>query len=111
MIRMRHLLTMQLMASLLMAVMLLVHITKVFHFHSVDNHNRLNKRENGINKATAFHGSCSICEFQLAKEIPFTGEIQLLIATVYPALTYSRLLASLNTNSLLIAEGRGPPKV
>lgn len=99
------------MASLLMAVMLLVHIAKVFHSHSVDNHNRLDKLENGINKATAFHGSCSICEFQLAKEIPFTGEIQLLIAPVYTALTYSSLLTSLNTIPLLIAEGRGPPKV
>lgn len=61
-------------------------------------------------KAGSPHGSCNICEFQLAKDIPFTGESVLLIAPVHTSPTYSRLLTAINPDRLYILEGRGPPQ-
>ncbi|NII26455.1 hypothetical protein HB364_15300 [Pseudoflavitalea sp. X16] len=109
MYRTRHAHTRQLIALLLMAVMLLVHITKVLHTHASNSHGPLCKQENVISQNGPIHCACTICEFQLAKDTPFTGEIQLVIAPVHIAPTYSRLLTSINPDRLFIIEVRGPP--
>jgi hypothetical protein len=104
----RHAHTKQLIALLLTAVLVFVHITKLIHKHPSHNGSQLCKQEQVIGKAGLLH-SCSICEFQLAKDVPFTGEIILVLAPVHAALTYSRLLTSLNSDHLIILESRGPP--
>jgi len=102
--------TRQLIALLLMAVLVFVHITKLMHTHPAANAGHCCKQENVIEKAGPVHGACSICEFQPGKDASFTGEIQLVIAPVYTAPTYSRLLTSIITERLFIIEGRGPPR-
>jgi hypothetical protein len=111
MYRTKHAHTKQLIALLLMAVMIFVHVAKVLHTHPSPDNNKVCKQEKVIGKAGAVHNACSICEFQLAKDVPFTGEIQLIIAPVSTAPTYSRLLTSINPDRLFINEGRGPPQV
>lgn len=110
MYRTKHAHTRQLIAILLMAVMLFVHVTKVLHTHTAYNTSHPCKQENVITKAGPVHGACNICEFQLAKDVPFTGELLLTIGSVHVAPTYSRLLTAINPNRLIVTEGRGPPR-
>lgn len=109
MYRTRHVNTRQLIALLLMAVMLLVHITKVLHTHASNNAGPLGKQENVISQNGPIHTSCTICEFQLAKDAPHINESVLVVAPVYTAPTYSRLLTAINPDRLFNMEGRGPP--
>lgn len=110
MYRTRHVHTRQLIALLLMAVMILVHVTKALHTHTAYSTDHSCQQENMLTKADPLHSACTICEFQLTKDTPFTGEIQLVIAPVHIAPTYSRLLTSINPDRLFITEGRGPPR-
>lgn len=110
MYRFRHIHTRQLIALLLMSVMVLVHAVKALHTHTAYNADHHCRQENVLTKAGALHSACNICDFQPAKDTPFTGEIQLVIAPVHMAPTYSRLLTSINPDRLFITEGRGPPR-
>lgn len=110
MYRIRHAHTRQLIALLLIAVMSLVHVAKALHTHASYHTAHSCSQENVIAKAVAQHGSCAICEFQVAKDAPFTGEVILVIAPVHAAPTYSRLITSINPDRLFISEGRGPPR-
>jgi hypothetical protein len=110
MYRKRHAYTRQLIALLLIAVMTLVHIAKALHTHPSSHSTHYCQQENIITKAHAVHASCSICEFQLAKDAPFTGNAILVIAPVHTAPTYSRLITAINPDRLFISEGRGPPQ-
>jgi hypothetical protein len=101
--------TKQLIALLLMAVLVLVHVMKGLHTHTPANSTNSCLQENVITKASAQHSSCSICEFQLARDTTFTGEIAFLVAPVHTAPTYTRLLTSINPDRLFVTEGRGPP--
>jgi hypothetical protein len=110
MYRARHAYTRQLIAGLLMAVMLLVHVSKALHSHATSNSDHLCKQENVVGKAGPVHGACNICEFQLAKDASFSSDVLLAIAPVYAAPTYSSLLTAINPDRLFITEGRGPPQ-
>lgn len=110
MYRTRHAHIQQLIALLLMAVLLLTHVTKVLHTHASYGNGHPVQQENVIVQADPIHAPCSICEFQLAKDASFTGEQLLVIAPVYTAPTYSRLLTAINPDGLFIPENRGPPK-
>lgn len=105
----RHAHTKQLISALLMIILVLVHLTKALHIHPSNKIAHHSQHENIITKATTVHGSCAICEFQLAKDAPFTGELLLVIAPVHTAPTYTRLLTSINPSRLFTIEGRGPP--
>ncbi|AXY74278.1 hypothetical protein D3H65_09955 [Paraflavitalea soli] len=105
----RHAHTKQLISALLMMLLVLVHLTKALHIHPSGNTGHHCHQENIITKATMVHGSCAICEFQLAKDAPFTGEVLLVIAPVHIAPTYTGLLTSINPSRLFTVEGRGPP--
>lgn len=105
----RHAHTKQLISALLMIILVLVHLTKALHIHPSNNAGPHSHQENIITKATTVHGPCAICEFQLAKDAPFTGELLLVIAPVHTAPTYTRLLTSINPSRLFTIEGRGPP--
>jgi Tfp pilus assembly protein PilV len=109
MYRFQHIHTRQLIALLLLSVMMLVHAVKALHTHTAYNTDHACHQENMIAQAGAIHSACDICDFQLAKDAPFTGEIQLVIAPVNIAPTYSRLLTSINPDRLFVTEGRGPP--
>jgi hypothetical protein len=87
----------QLVALLLMTVMLLVHVVKLVHTHESSKH-------------SVTHSTCNICEFQLAKDTCFTGELLFIIAPVHIAPTYSRLLTAINPDRLFALDGRGPPQ-
>jgi hypothetical protein len=91
--------------------MTLVHVAKAMHTHASNNTAHSCKQENILTKGATAHGHCSICEFQLAKDAPFTGEVVLVIAPVYAAPTYSRLITAINPDRLDISESRGPPQV
>lgn len=103
--------TRQLIALLLIAVMTLVHVAKALHTHTSYNTTHSCKQENTLAKGGTVHGHCSICEFQLAKDAPFTGEVVLVIAPVYTAPTYSRLITAINPDRLYLSDSRGPPQV
>lgn len=90
--------------------MIFVHAVKVLHTHPAPVGSHHSKHTSIICKADNLHSSCSICEFQLAKDAPFTGEILLTIAPVYVSPTYSRLLTTINPERLFIIDGRGPPQ-
>ena len=92
-----------------MIILVLVHLTKALHIHPSNNAGSHSQQENSITKATTVHGSCAICEFQLAKDAPFTGELLLVIAPVYTSPIYTWLLTSINPSRLITIEGRGPP--
>ena len=89
-----------------MAVMLLVHVTKALHTHASVSSSHTTGHEQAYAKS---HAHCSICEFQLAKDTPFTGDILIQITPAFFSPTYSRLLTSLNTDPVFVIEGRGPP--
>lgn len=110
MYRTRHVHTKQLIALLLMTVMLLVHVSKALHTHTAYSKDHSCQLENTLTKAGGKHSPCSICEFQLAKDAPFTGEIELIIAPVHIAPTYSRLLTSINPDHSFLTGSRGPPR-
>ncbi|HEY1199884.1 MAG TPA: hypothetical protein VGE79_02835 [Niastella sp.] len=90
--------------------MLFVHAVKILHTHPALISSHHSKHTSIICQADVLHSSCTICEFQLAKDAPFTGEIVLVIAPVHVSATYSRLLTSINPDRLLTIEGRGPPQ-
>lgn len=94
-----------------MAVMLFVHIVKLVHTHASLDQSRHVKQEDSISKAAPVHDYCGICEFQLAKDASFTGEVLLVIAPVSSAPTYTRLITAINPDRLLLPDGRGPPAV
>ncbi|WP_205513238.1 hypothetical protein [Longitalea arenae] len=102
--------TRQLIALLLVAVMTLVHLAKAFHSHASYNTSHSCKQENIFIKGALSHAECSICEFQLAKDTPFTGELILVIAPVYTGPTYSRLITAINPDRLFVSDSRGPPQ-
>lgn len=108
--RFGHIHTKQLIALLLLSVMMLVHAVKALHTHTAYSTDHTCQQENVLTKAGIVHGACDICDFQLAKDSPFTGDIQLVIAPVHVAPTYSRLLTSINPDRFFILEGRGPPR-
>ncbi|WP_315814862.1 hypothetical protein [Paraflavitalea speifideaquila] len=110
MYRARHIPTRQLIALLLLSVMMLVHAVKALHTHNSFSSDHSSFQENVLTKAGAIHSTCDICDFQLAKDAPFTGELLLVIAPVHIAPTYSRLLTSINPDRLFVTEGRGPPR-
>jgi hypothetical protein len=89
-----------------MAVMLFVHVAKALHTHPSNGLSRTALHEQTYAKA---HTHCSICEFQLAKDAPFTGEILIQITPAFLSPIYSRLLTSINTDPLFVIDGRGPP--
>jgi hypothetical protein len=90
--------------------MLFVHAVKILHTHPASISSHQYKHTGIICQADVLHSSCTICEFQLAKDTPFTGEIVLVIAPVHVSSTYSRLLTTINPDRLLTIEGRGPPQ-
>jgi hypothetical protein len=102
--------TRQLIALLLVAIMMLVHVAKALHTHASYNSDHSCKQESILTKGGVLHGHCSICEFQLAKDATFSGEVVLVIAPVYTAPTYTRLITAINPNRLFISESRGPPQ-
>lgn len=108
--RIRHIHTRQLIALLLLSVMILVHAVKALHTHTAYSTDHSCQQENMLTEASAVHSACDICDFQLAKDTPFTGDILLVIAPVHIAPTYSRLLTSINPDRLFVTEGRGPPR-
>lgn len=105
----RHAYYRQFIALLLTSVMIFVHAVKVLHTHPAATGSHHSKHTSIIGHADNLHSSCAICEFQLAKDAPFTGEILLVVAPVHVSSTYSRLLTSINPDRLFIIEGRGPP--
>ncbi|OQP59017.1 hypothetical protein [Niastella populi] len=102
--------TRQLIALLLIVVMTLVHVAKVVHTHASYNSDHSCKQENILTNGGAVHGACSICEFQLAKDASFTGEVILVLAPVYTAPTYCRLITAINSDRLRVSDSRGPPQ-
>jgi hypothetical protein len=86
-----------------------VHAVKLLHHHAGSSCSQHSKQTSIITQTDNLHG-CTICEFHLAKDTPFTGEILLVIAPVHLSSTYSRLLTSINSDRLFITEGRGPPQ-
>lgn len=102
--------TRQLIALLLIAVMLFVHASKALHTHTSPGTHLHGKQAMEITSSASTHHTCTICEFQLAKDKPFTGQIVLAIAPVHIAPTYSRLLTAINPDRLFVTEGRGPPR-
>jgi hypothetical protein len=102
----RQLQTRQLIALLLMAVMTLVHVTKALHTHTTDTSSHTTGHEQAFAKG---HAHCSICEFQLAKDTPFTGDILTQIIPAFFSPIYSRLLTAINADPLFVIDGRGPP--
>ena len=111
MYRIRIAYTRQLIALLLIAVMSLVHAAKALHTHASYSTDHSCKQENILTKAATVHGPCSICDYQLAKDAPFTGEVVLVIAPAYTAPTYCRLITAINPDRFSISESRGPPHV
>jgi hypothetical protein len=107
----KHTPTRQLVALLLMAVMVFVHVVKVLHTHSRQDIASFCKQENTITQAHAAESVCSICEFQLAKDVPFIGQPFLVIAPVHFSPTYSRLLTAIHPDRFFIVDSRGPPSV
>lgn len=101
--------TRQWIALLLLAVMTLVHATKSLHSHTSFTQHHDCKHEQVLAQAGNHH-TCSICEFQLAKDTPFTGELTFRIAPVHVAPTYTALLTAINPHRLFTTEGRGPPQ-
>jgi hypothetical protein len=89
-----------------MAAMLFVHVVKALHTHATDSvsHTALHKQTYA--KA---HTPCSICEFQLAKDTPFTGDILIQITPAFLSPIYCRLLTAINADPLFVIDGRGPP--
>src|SRR5688572_23005794 len=102
----RHLHNRQLIALLLIAVMSLVHVTKVLHTHTSAISSHTHGHEQTYAKG---HAHCSICEFQLAKDTPFTGDILIQITPAFFSPVYSRLLSAVNPDPLFVIDGRGPP--
>jgi hypothetical protein len=94
-----------------MAVMFLVHVTKVLHTHASSSSLCKAHHEQVYAKASIVHAACSICDFQLAKDASFTGEVLVQIAPVFLSPTYSRLLTSINVHPLLTLDSRGPPSI
>jgi hypothetical protein len=90
--------------------MIFVHAVKVLHTHPASNASHHYKHTGIISETGNLHGACTICEFQLAKDAPHVGEILLVIAPVHVSAIYGRLLTSINSDCLFIAEGRGPPQ-
>lgn len=105
----RHAHTRQLIALLLTSVMILVHAIKILHTHSSTGISR-HSTQTAIISEGNFHEPCAICEFQLAKDAAYTGEILMVIAPVYTSGIYARLLTSINSDRLFITESRGPPQ-
>ena len=101
--------TRQLMAILLIAVMALVHVVKALHTHSLHNTCRSYGQETEIKMAGHVHETCSICEYHFNKDTSLTSQPVLVIAPVYAAPTYSRLITAINSDRLFTTEGRGPP--
>jgi hypothetical protein len=89
-----------------MAVMLFVHVAKALHTHASNSVSRNSLHEQTCSKA---HSPCSICEFQLAKDAPFTGDILMHITPAFLSPIYCRLLTAINTDPLFVIDGRGPP--
>lgn len=89
-----------------MAVMLFVHVTKTLHTHASGHASCTTSHEQAYSKA---HVSCSICEFQLAKDTPFTGDILIQLSPVFLSPIYCRLLTAINADPLFVIDGRGPP--
>ena len=110
MYRTRHAHTRQLIAGLLMAVLLSVHVVKALHTHAAYGPGA-GQQENVISQNGPIHSACSICEFQPAKDAPLISGFVLLAAPVYTAPTYCRLLTAINPDRFSIIEGRGPPHV
>lgn len=110
MYRNSHVYTKQLIAVLLMAVMVLVHAGKTMHHHGPCTGGHKSKHPPAAKQLSQVHPACSICDFQLAKDTPFTGDITLVIAPVTTAPTFSRLLTSINPDRLFVTDGRGPPR-
>ncbi|WP_276483465.1 hypothetical protein [Paraflavitalea pollutisoli] len=109
MYRRRYIQTRQLIALLLLAVMMIVHVTKSLHTHAPAGHASNCHQEQVIAQAASHH-HCSICEFQLSKDTTFTGDITFRIAPVHAAPTFTALLTAINPHRLVTTEGRGPPQ-
>lgn len=105
----RHAHTRQLTALLLIAVMVFVHVIKSGHTHPLIPDSAAHQQEKVIVPQSVQHGTCTICEFQLAKDASFTSEPLLLIAPVHAAPIYGRLLTNILPARLFIAGDRGPP--
>jgi hypothetical protein len=99
--------TRQLMALLLIAVMLLVHVAKALHTHPFYN---TESQETAFKAGSHAHESCSICEYHFTKDATHTNKPVLVIAPVYTGLTYTRLITTINSDHLFILESRGPPR-
>jgi hypothetical protein len=91
---------------LLMAAMLFVHVAKALHTHTPNSLSPTALQKQIYAKA---HTPCSICEFQLAKDTPFTGEIRIQISPAFLSPIYSRLLTAIHADPLFVIDGRGPP--
>ncbi len=94
-----------------MAIFLFVHVVKGAHTHAAYDQSHSVKHGNTIGEASPGHDYCDICEFQLAKDAVFTGEVLLVIAPVNTAPTYTRLITAINPDRLFLPDGRGPPAV
>jgi hypothetical protein len=110
MYRKAHAHTRQFISGVLLAIVVLVNITKTLHTNHSSGLYHFCKNENAIVKTGAIHNACAICEFQLAKDAPFTGELIFTIAPVQISPTYCRLLTAINPDRLLCVDGRGPPQ-
>jgi hypothetical protein len=106
MLSLRHLHSKQLTALLLIVVMSLVHVTKALHTHA----SVISSHTNGHKQTyTQAHTHCSICEFHLAKDTPFTGDILIQITPAFFSPVYSRILTAINPDPLFVIDSRGPP--
>jgi hypothetical protein len=91
---------------LLMVALLFIHVAKALHTHVSSHVSGTASHEQTYSKA---HASCSICEFHLAKDTPFTGDILIQISPAFLSPIYSRLLTAINADPLFVIDGRGPP--
>lgn len=91
-----------------MIVMGFVHVAKAVHTHAAAD-TTSTKQECPVIKTHIAHASCHICEFQPAKDAPFTGDIIIQIAPAFFAPTYSRIFTTINPDGLFVIDGRGPP--
>ncbi len=96
-------------ALLLLAVMVLMHMAKTIHRHHTYCDEQQHHHGKLIIKDDGRH-SCSICEFQLAKDgLPASSTAIILIPT-FASPTYARLLTSLNADYFFLNDSRGPPQ-
>jgi hypothetical protein len=102
--------TRQFISGLLLAIFVLVNITKALHTHHSFGRYHFCESKNAIVKTGAIHNACAICEFQLAKDASLTGQLIFVIAPVQVSPTYCRLLTAINPDRFLYVDGRGPPQ-